>query len=241
MAIRQLTDMKREKDIEELLNETYELLQQIKSTYEIAKTNEDIITIAKPKVKSCLEHLRSSLDYIAVDIYESYNNNKKDVYFPYGKNKKVFIKSLNKNLPNLDSKYVSILESVQPYICNDKWLINLCRITNFNKHVELQKCERVNSNKLTTRVGNIGTVEGSGTLHIGKIVVNGVCINSKGPLIITDNQSVKDIESVFDVPVQVRRNYNWVKFTFKGTNIDVVLLLDKSLNKIRMLTKKIYI
>ena len=62
--------MKRKSSVIELLAESEELLTVIDDIYRNAEKTEDIVGVAKPKVKSCLEHLRSSLEYIAQDSSE---------------------------------------------------------------------------------------------------------------------------------------------------------------------------
>ncbi|MBH0040926.1 hypothetical protein I6F54_00650 [Pseudoalteromonas sp. SWXJZ10B] len=234
--------LNRQSDINELLAESFELLQQIEEGYAGAKNNEEIIQIAKPKVKSCLEHLRSCLDYIATDLSGITNSSKtpRDIHFPYGKDRKIFIKSLNRNLPDLSSNYQEIIENIQPHTSGDKWLLHLCKTVNFNKHTELQQQDRVNSDKSTTTVGNLVRMEGGGNLTIGNIYINGEHKNPKGPLVVTKDKPIKDIvdETGLDIPIE--RKYEWVRFVLKGTALDVRELLSVSHSKITNLVSEIY-
>ena len=234
--------LKRKSDVEELLDEASLLLQQIDEVYSEAMKNEDIIQVAKPKVKSCLEHLQSTLDYIATDLSETTGSSRapRNVYFPYGKDRKIFLKSLDKNLPDLSSSYKSVIESYQPHISGSKWLLHLCKTTNFNKHTELQQQNRTNSDSSVTTVGNLVRMEGGGRLEIGNIYVNGEHKNPKGPLVVTPDKKVKDIveETGLDIPIE--RKYEWVKFVLKGTSLDVRELLITAHEKIEKMASEIY-
>lgn len=234
--------LNRKSDINELLAESFDLLQQIENGYAGAKNNEEIIQIAKPKVKSCLEHLRSCLDYIATDLSNITNSSKtpRNVHFPYGKDRKIFTKSLNSNLPDLSSNYRGIIEKIQPYNSGDKWLLHLCRTVNFNKHTELQQQARVNSDNSTTTIGNLVRMEGGGNLTVGEIYVNGVHKNPKGPLVVTKDKSIKDIVDETGIDIPIERRYEWVKFVLKGTELDVRELLTKSHGEITNLVSEIY-
>ncbi|MGD7036323.1 hypothetical protein [Methylotuvimicrobium buryatense] len=232
----------RQSDVDELLVEAAELLQEIEGVYAGAIKNEDIIQIARPKVKSCLEHLRSCLDYVAADLSEITNSAKapKYVYFPYGKDRKIYEKSLEKNLPDLHNKYKIILETIQPHKCGSNWLLHLCKTTNINKHTELQRQDRIYSENSVTQIGNLLKMEGSGSVTIGKLVIDGVHANPKGPLILTKEKPVKEIreEILLDIPID--RNYEWVKFVLKGTSLDIRELLVTAHSKISELVLGIY-
>jgi len=235
--------LKRRQDIEELLIEVGDLLVQIETVYKDATENEDIIHVAKPKVKSCLEHLRSCLDYIATDLSEMTGSPKtpRRVYFPYGKDKEWFSRSIAKNLPELIEKYVCIIEKYQPYQSGDQWLIHLCDSTNFNKHIELQQQSRVNSDNSETKIGNLLHMSGQfGSITIGKVYIDGELKNPKGPLVVTPGKKVRGIieETGLDIPIE--RKYEWVKFALKGTELDVRELLIHSHKQIGKIMEEIY-
>ncbi|WNF47052.1 hypothetical protein RHP75_01035 [Pseudomonas sp. SG20056] len=61
--------MTRTSDIEEILKEVEEVISTISVLYENAKTDSTVTQISKAKIKSVLEHLRSILDYCALEIY----------------------------------------------------------------------------------------------------------------------------------------------------------------------------
>lgn len=231
--------MRRESSVKELIAESEELLSVIDGIYRSAKRAEDIVEVAKPKVKSCLEHLRSSLEYIAQDLSEITGSSKapKNVYFPYGKDKSIFTKSLNKNLPEVDAKFRDKIESIQPHSCGDRWLIHLCKVTNDHKHDQLQEQTRVNSPESMTVLGKgAAAVDGTGKIYMGGAIMNG----KKMPedYVLTADKPVNALQQGHSVLVE--RKYEWVKFVIKGTDIDVLDLLKKSHRNIRDFSHAIY-
>jgi hypothetical protein len=235
--------MKRKSDVQELLNEVKSILEQVTQIYGDARNEEHIVKIAKPKVKSCLEHLRSSLDYIAHDLSEKTNSTKtpRIIYFPYGKNQKNFNDSVKKNLPDLDKKYVDILKTIQPFFCGDDWLINLCHLNNFNKHVELKEQQRINSGESVTRIGNLICMDSTSTVIFEEnATINGMLVSKKGRLVITSDKPISEISDELAIPFDINREYKWVKFLIKDTNIDILLLFEKSYKEINKLVDLIY-
>ncbi len=117
----------RKEEISELLEESDELIRQIISYRKVPR----------PKVKSILEHLRSSLEYLAQDINEKISRPKKIIYFPYGKTEDDFKNSINKYFPLLSQEFPAIYDEIvkiQKFKLNDDWLLKLCRLTNDAKH-----------------------------------------------------------------------------------------------------------
>lgn len=231
--------MKRESSVNELIAESKELLNVIDSIYRDAEKTEDIVGVAKPKVKSCLEHLRSSLEYIAQDLSEITGSTKKprNVYFPYGKDKSIFTKSLNKNLPELERSFRDKIESIQPHICGDQWLIHLCKVTNDHKHDQLQEQTRVNSpESMTLLGGGAAAVDGTGKIYMGGATINGTKMPED--YLLTADKTVSDLQQGHSASVD--RKYKWVKFVIKGTDIDVLDLLKRSHRNIRDFSRAIY-
>ena len=120
------------KDVEDTLNHIYQKY--------LIPCLESKNFMDKFKLHSVVGYLKSALDYAAQDIYISINPEKpnKRIHFPYGINKKNFIKSLDKNgFFHLESNYprlYSLIEALQPYKCNDDWIIRLSKIRNLTQH-----------------------------------------------------------------------------------------------------------
>lgn len=100
--------MSRREDINELFNEIREILSYLSKLYEDAKKDPSITKIDRVKVKSALEHLRSILDYSAMDTYFFVYNQlpPKQVCFPYGKDESKFRNSLTALSSNI--KYIHL-------------------------------------------------------------------------------------------------------------------------------------
>lgn len=124
------------------------------------------------KIKHILEDLRSTLDYIANDIYYKYNTcSNQKIYFPYAKreqNEELFEKQFQRNLPNVKEKNIQIYRIVKKIqsFNNEFWLINLIELTNNIKHVKL-RINKVKLEKHTTATdGKIGiTVVGDTSIR----------------------------------------------------------------------------
>jgi hypothetical protein len=209
-------------DSNELLSHTKELLTEIHAEYAKAKTTESIVAIARPKVKSCLEHLRSVLEYIASDLAETLAVKPRRIYFPYGRNVTLYQQSLRKNLPGLDNKYEALIEGLQPHVCGDKWLIQLASASNFNKHIKLDVQERKNFDA-TLRIGNLVAI-GCGC-GVGQLIIDGVLVNPSGPL--SGDSCVNEVRHLPN-SVPITKEYGSVRFVLKESGVDVLDLLQRS-------------
>lgn len=117
---------------------TLELVQEVKENLEVMRKTQQIKPV---KVKSILENLRSSLEYVANDTYDKYidaNSIKQrpNIYFPYGNQNFVnnfFTKKLNLNQPSTSPLY-NIFNSIQDYHTGENWLVMMCNLTNEVKH-----------------------------------------------------------------------------------------------------------
>lgn len=139
--------MNRYNDIIELLTEVHFNITRLEEKYENAKKNESIKDILRTLVKTCLEHLRSALEYSTQDIWASYNNCSAKLFPPYGETEVLFKANVKRNLPKLHEQreLYNIVESIQPHAYGNSWLIELCKQTNFNKHISLRRQVRENS------------------------------------------------------------------------------------------------
>lgn len=159
-------------DVDELLKDIEEQLISIRKYKKITKV----------KLKSILENLRSSLEYMAQDINSALSKKGTRIYFPYGDTKEKFEQSIDRNLQAIQSEYPAIydyIECLQPHKNNgDDWLVNMCDLTNRAKHKGLLEVE----NK-----GNDNVVLSSGGIPIFGFID---CENSiiKGPKIYVRNK-----------------------------------------------------
>ena len=227
--------MERYQDISELLETVESSIELISKSYNEAKQDEEQKVVSRPLVKSSLEHLRSVLEYSAQDIWATYNNKNKKLYFPYGKTDALFHANVKRNLPKLidnNPKILQLIKSLQPFDCGDDWLSELCDQTNFNKHNKLGKQVRKNSSKATTNVDRLVSLGGSGTVTFSNCSYNGVPLGHGKPAVISNDMSVKQIKSNIGGSIPVSREFDWVEFRFENSPTDTLELIKKSHSKI---------
>ena len=236
--------MDRQQDISELLSTVSASISTLEDSYEQARSEDENKSISRPLVKSSLEHLRSILEYSAQDIWHSYNTEPRRLYFPYGKKASNFKSSSQNNLPKLKIEKPTIyclIESLQPYKSNDDWLIDLCTQTNFNKHNQLSRQERVNSSNSTTDVGNLTQINNNtGSSTFTGCTFSGETLGVMGKATISNEMSVEEIKKNIGIPMEVKREFEWVEFHFENSTKDTLLLLKTSHEKISEFIRKLY-
>mgnify|MGYP005994483239 CR=1 FL=1 len=131
-------------DVTELIEYSQVLLSELSIISEQASQTNNATYLAKPKVKSCADQLRTVLDFCAIDIRSAIigNNSSKNVYFPYGKCEESAIKNINNAFPNLERKNIAIYKLIKELQKNSEgiyWLDLLCKLNNENKHHKLSE------------------------------------------------------------------------------------------------------
>lgn len=222
-------------------------LQNIESQYNTALSKKTIPTSLQIDVKNFMENLRSALDYMAHDIYEAVIKPVRDsngdrpiekIYFPYGKTKSDFRSGIGSSLPALDTinpKIFGFLESLQAYKSGDEWLYQFCRIVNEKKHDTLLPQTRTETQTMTASAGGASVTmpinNPNFSVHQGQnvqVTLNGVPVRFS-------NQGIEPL-----APGLERTVTTWVSFNFGGTDVQVLPLLKKALEKITKLYEKIY-
>lgn len=186
-------------------------------------------------VKNLMENLRSALDYMAHDIYESCckpvrtaagKPDPRNIYFPYGRTDNDFKAGLGSSLPDLQSQNLTVhqlVEAIQPFRCNDPWLYDLCSILNENKHDKLTAQVRSETETYSVKgeYGSVSIPANNPTIRVtsmpGAVQIFGV------PAQFT-REGIKTAPS--DRLTHVREK--WVAFTFEGSNVNVIGMLDKA-------------
>lgn len=228
-------NIRRYEDSKEVLAYAEELINQIASAYVKAATDEELLAASKTQIKGAVEGIRSALEYTAQDIWSSYTTKKNSVYFPYGKDEAAFLISVQKNLPALKEQVpslFSLVESVQPHFTGESWLVQLCAVSNFNKHNGLSSQLRKNSPGNRTDIGGMIRVINSENVTINTLV-NGKPIGKNGPVIVSTSASTKDIRSQLVESISVTREFDWVEFHIDTTGADALVMLKKALKGVR--------
>lgn len=239
--------MTRISDINELIHEVEEISSDISDLYENAKKDSGVQQISKAKIKSALEHLRSILDYCALDAYlHVYGVNPGKIYFPYAKNEALFNKHLAnsfKSLRQRNQKIYDIVASVQPHMSGSNWLIDLCGYTNTNKHNNLTP--QVKKTKDSVTIGNLVKLSGNSTVTFVNSTFNGVPIGKdcSNPVTISDSMSDAEITSQLnpDNPyLVVTRMSDEVKFYIEHSNNDALEFIQDAKTKISCFVSRLY-
>jgi len=239
--------MSRIADINELLAEIEEIATTLSDSYEKAKSDSTVSQISRVKVKSALEHLRSILDYCALDVYmHVYGSKPGKLYFPYAKNEALFNKHLAKSFNALRHKAPKIyylMASVQPHISGSNWLIDLCGYTNTNKHNNLTP--QVKKSKDSVTIGNLFKVSGNSSVTFVNSTVNGVQIgkDSSTPVTISDAMTNEEIAAQLnpDNPyIPVSRVAEEVKFFIEGSANDALAFIQDAKERITKLVGQLY-
>lgn len=149
--------MKQINDAIIILNVSSDMLGSINNLYNRCIYEEDLSTILKVNIKNYLENIRSSLDYVANYLFDTYCSNnytqkelkkiKNKIYFPIYSSEEKFTENINKKFKGLPINIISVLEKHQAYN-NNKWLDNLVSIVNASKHIELMRNKRTESGKI---------------------------------------------------------------------------------------------
>jgi len=230
-----------------LMVECEEVYSSIKKEIQLKCLVEQKDEFFIPKVKTLLEHMRSILDFCAQDIFElvipevekenKMNSKYKKVYFPYGKNKRSFEKSIRSNLPGLNSndRIYRIIEEIQDYkrVDNKKFLYYMCSLTNENKHNHLSE-QGWHSNGTTVEIGKFLKTQNSNVVIRGG-TYNGIPlgnfeINKNGEIKGNINPSILSQIVTYDEGVAV----------FKDSGKNVVEFLGLCLKEINEFYNVLY-
>ena len=239
--------MSRFEDIKELLAEVETISSTMIAAYEDAKKDRTVLQISRVKVKSALEHLRSILDYCAVDVYmHVYGSKPGKIYFPYAKNEALFNKHLASSFKALRQKHpklYDLMASIQPHISNSNWLVELCGYTNTNKHNNLTPQVKKSIDSVT--IGNLVKVSGNSTVTFVNSTVNGVQIgkNSSTPVTISDAMTDEEIASQLnpDNPyIPITRIAEDVKFFIDGSSNDALAFIDDAKDRVSEFVGRLY-
>ncbi|WP_109514791.1 hypothetical protein [Pseudomonas ovata] len=222
--------MKRYEDAKEVLDEANKNIAEFESVYLAARRDEDIDRVPRVKLKPAIENLRSALEFTSQGIWASYTRKKNKVYFPYGKSEKDFNVSLRKSLPALQQEapiLFNLVRGMQPHVCGDMWLYDLCRFSNFNKHNGLSIQERKNSPGSTVHIPGFGTF-GAENMVFENNFVDGVRVEKNGSMVFTNSTTTQEMRDQLNGGFELVREFDWVEFHLDITGADALELLKKA-------------
>ncbi len=220
--------------------------QFVSIRHEYAKALRDQSLDLRIPVKNLMENLRSALDYMAHDIYDSCcrvgqtagRKQAPKVYFPFGRDDASFKSSLGSSLPGLQTQAPAVhnlILAMQPFQCGDDWLCDLCSIVNENKHNRLQAQVRseTETHTVESEFGSVTIPVNNPNMKItsmpGAVKVFGVPAQFTGEGILTAPSSrIKHTRT------------KWVAFTFEGTEVNVIGLLEKAVTGVTAFSGRLY-
>jgi hypothetical protein len=215
--------MKRATSIEALLRKSQTLFADLKLAYKASLHEKHVREDLKVDIKNLFENLRSCLDYLAHDIFETHCPSVKTpdrLYFPIRSTAVEFNQVISRDFPGLqaiNADIYGILESVQPY--RDPWLGQFNRLNNDNKHQDLVEQTRTESQQVTVSRGGGAVSWGPGVTFGGGVSVMGVPIDPRTQMPVPNN-------------VMQTQVITWVDFHFKENGMSVLPFVDTSLKNV---------
>lgn len=224
--------MNRQNSIEALIKKSKKDQDALKKNYQASLKYKSISDELRIDIKNIFENLRSCLDYIAHDIFDTCDTKREHekLYFPIRQSKKEFTHAIIKDFPNLQASnpdIYNILESIQPY--HNDWLGKFNRLNNNNKHQDLEEQIRTESRQVTVSSPKKGgsVTWGPGVTFGRGVSVIGVPIDPNTQMPIPNNQVKTEVVI-------------WVDFRFRDNGESVLRFIDKSINSVEEIFKKLH-
>jgi hypothetical protein len=215
--------MKRASSIEALLRKSQSVFANLRRAYDASLYEKHVRDDLKVDIKNIFENLRSCLDYLAHDIFETHCPSAKPpdrLYFPIRATAGEFKQAVSRDYPNLETTSKAVydtLEAVQPY--RDPWLGQFNSLNNDNKHQDLVEQTRTESRQVMVSRGGGSVSWGPGVTFGGGVSIMGVPIDPRTQMPVPNN--VARTEVVI-----------WVDFRFKENGVSVLPFIETSLKKV---------
>ncbi len=222
--------MKRAASIEALLRKAKQDFVGFKTAYESSLHEKHVCEDLKVSIKNIFENLRSCLDYLAQDIFETRcaSAEKPDrLYFPIRATSRESVQAISKDYPNLqvtDRVVYDTLEAVQPFL--DPWLGQFNKLNNHNKHQDLVEQTRTEARHVTVSRGGSSVSWGPGVTFGSSVSVVGVPIDPRTQMPVPN--TVTKTEVVI-----------WVNFRFKEIDQPVLPFVEASLQNVEKLFQQL--
>lgn len=222
--------MKRAPGIEALLKKATSDATDLKAAYEESLAEKHVNDDLKVSIKNIFENLRSCLDYMAHDAFDTLCGDTpkpSKLYFPIRSTPTEFQQAIARDFPGLAvaSKAVyDVLEARQPYI--DPWLGQFNKLNNHNKHQDLVEQTRTESRQVTVSRGGGSVSWGQGVTFGGGVSVMGVPIDPRTQLPVPNTVARTEIVT-------------WVDFRFREIDQSVLPFVDTSIANIKDMFSKL--
>ena len=215
--------MQRASSIEALLKRASGDAFTLVAAYEASLHAKHISDDLRVQIKTIFENLRSCLDYMAHDIFESQCSAAKKpsrLYFPIRQTAGEFHQAIASDFPGLAASapaVVAAVEAVQPY--RDPWLGNFNKLNNHNKHQDLVEQTRTEARHVTVSRGGASVSWGPGVTFGSGVSVAGVSIDPRTQMPVPN--------SVAETKVVV-----WVDFRFVEIDEPVLAFVNASVRNV---------
>lgn len=218
--------MQRASSIEALLRRAAADAGGLQAAYQASLHAKHISDDLRVQIKTIFENLRSCLDYMAHDIFESKCPGAKKpnrLYFPIRQSATEFQQALAADFPGLITSAPTVcaaLEAVQPY--NDPWLGKFNKLNNHNKHQNLVEQSRTEAPQVTVSRGGGSVSWGPGVTFGSGVSVMGVLIDPRTQMPVPNNVVQTNVVT-------------WVDFRFAEVDEPVFGFVDSSVKNITKL------
>jgi len=222
--------MKRAASIEALLKKAGSDFSELKDSYNTSLHEKHVREDLKVSIKNIFENLRSCLDYLAQEIFETHcaSSKKSDrLYFPIRATPKEFIQTVAKDYPGLATTATTvyrILDALQPY--QDTWLGQFNKLNNHNKHQDLVEQTRTESRRVTVSRGSGSVSWGPGVTFGSGVSVMGVPIDPRTQMPVPNTTAATKIVT-------------WVDFRFREIDQSVLPFIETSLQRVSKLFEEL--
>lgn len=222
--------MKRAASIEALLRKANADFLELKTAYESSLHEKHVREDLKVSIKNIFENLRSCLDYLAQDIFETHcaTATKPDrLYFPIRATSGEFVLAVSKDYPNLQTTAKVVydtLEAAQPF--HDPWLGQFNKLNNQNKHQDLVEQTRTEARHVTVSRSGGSVSWGPGVTFGSGVSVLGVPIDPRTQLPVPNAVSKTEVVT-------------WVDFRFKEIDQPVLPFVEASLRNVDKLFQQL--
>ena len=222
--------MKRAVSIEALLRKAAADFADLKRAYESSLAQKHVSEDLKVSIKNIFENLRSCLDYLAQDVFETHCRGAKKpdrLYFPIRSTPPEFQQAITKDFPGLpvaSKSAYDIIEAAQPY--HAPWLGWFNKLNNHNKHQDLVEQTRTEARRVTVSRGEGSVSWGPGVTFGGGVSVMGVPIDPRTQMPVPNTVATTEVAV-------------WVDFRFREIDQSVLPFLDASLQNVNELFTKL--
>lgn len=216
--------MKRSASIKALLAKAESDFKAVKADYEASLHEKHVREELKVGIKNIFENLRSCLDYMAHDIFESHCAGAKQpgrLYFPIRQSAKEFSSAITTDFPGLVAASpgtYQILKSIQPF--HDPWLGQFNKLNNHNKHQDLVEQIRSEQKRVTVSRGESSVSWGPGVTFGSGVSVMGVPIDPRTQMPVPNDVAKTEVAI-------------WVDFKFAEIDQSVLTFIERSIKNIQ--------